>query len=107
MKLKDIKNNPYVTDENKFWIGQGYGYKVDNWDKAELDDIVYIPEYGYDTDEEGREYIEHAYTKQDFLDLCEGNCCCTPYVLFEIKQNREYGQSMYVLKSNVWKYRQL
>ena len=24
----------------------------------------------------------------------------TPYVLFEIKQNREYGQSMYVLKSN-------
>ena len=31
----------------------------------------------------------------------------TPYVLFEIKQNREYGQSMYVLKSNDWKYRQL
>ncbi|MCF2589484.1 hypothetical protein JQM97_00650 [Prevotella hominis] len=24
----------------------------------------------------------------------------TPYVFFEIKQNREYGQSMYVLKSN-------
>lgn len=31
----------------------------------------------------------------------------TPYVFFEIKQNREYGQSMYVLKSNDWKYRQL
>ena len=84
MKWKDIKNNPYVTEENKFWIGQGYGYKVDNWDKSELDDIVYIPEYGYVTDEEGKEYIKYAYTKQDFLDLCKGDCCCTPYVLFDM-----------------------
>lgn len=67
MKKADIEKNPYVTDRS--WIGQGYGYKAD-WDSAELDDVIYIPEYGYTTEDEGWNWkIECPYTKQDFIDL--------------------------------------
>lgn len=57
------------------WIGQGYGYKSEKkWDYIELDEIIYIPEYGYDTGEE-TPFVdrENAYTKRDFIQLIR-NC---------------------------------
>ena len=57
------------------WIGQGYGYKDFNfdWEKGNPTDIIYIPENGYDG-KLGEEYVERgcAYSKQDFLDICNG-----------------------------------
>lgn len=57
------------------WIGQGYGYKSEKeWDYIDLDEIIYIPEYGYER-EEGKRFVERAdaYTKRDFIQLIR-NC---------------------------------
>ena len=57
-------------------------YKATDFDKAEMDDIVYIPDIclneipinhiKYDEDEIDNILI-HCITKQDFLDECKGN----------------------------------
>ena len=54
------------------WIGQGYGYKVTDtaWNDLNDDEIIYIPEYGYER-KEGKHFVERAdaYTKRDFIQL--------------------------------------
>ena len=58
------------------WIGQGYGYKLTEkeWNDLDNDEIIYIPEYGYER-EEGKRFVERAdaYTKRDFIQLIR-NC---------------------------------
>lgn len=58
-RYNENKNMPYD------YIGQGNGYKVMDrkWDDIDNDEIIYIPEYGY----EGN-YVEraNAYSKRDF-----------------------------------------
>lgn len=51
------------------WIGQGYGYKDEkfDWKNGDPTNIIYIPENAY---QDG--YVEDAYSKQDFIDLCDG-----------------------------------
>ena len=61
-KLEDI-----IPSE---WIGQGYGFKAYDWEKADLDEIVYIPECAYTCEKAD---IEVVYSKKDFIDLCEGD----------------------------------
>ena len=55
------------------WIGQGYGYKVTDtaWDDLNDDDIIYIPEYGYDKKDDGTVFVSRndAYSKNDFIQL--------------------------------------
>lgn len=55
------------------WIGQGYGYKVTDtaWDDLNDDDIIYIPEYGYDKKDDGTILVSRndAYSKSDFIQL--------------------------------------
>jgi len=51
------------------WIGQGYGYKTE-WNPKHPDDIIYIPEYGYEGNKVER---ENAYSYTDFVKLCDGN----------------------------------
>lgn len=73
-QLQDAIDN---NDENILsmfkaeWIGQGYGYKSEkNWNEMQLDEVIYIPEYGY---REGTDIPEDLYTKQDFLNIVGGN----------------------------------
>lgn len=50
------------------WIGQGDGYKaMEDWNDLNDDDIIYIPEYGYDK-EDGKILVSRgdAYSKNDF-----------------------------------------
>lgn len=47
------------------WIGQGYGYKNENYETE--DEIIYIPEYAY---VDG--HAQYGYSFKDFLDICEG-----------------------------------
>lgn len=62
------------------WIGQGYGYKdmETDWEDMNEEDIIYIPEYGYE-EFLGVNYVERssAYSKGDFIqlvvDYCKGN----------------------------------
>lgn len=55
------------------WIGQGYGYKVTEtaWDDLNNDDIIYIPEYAYEKEDDGTVIVsrENAYSKRDFIRL--------------------------------------
>lgn len=66
-KINDILKRVEPTD-----IGQGYGYKLFNkdWNDIQLDEVIYIPEYGY---REGTDIPESYYTKQDFLNIVGGN----------------------------------
>lgn len=68
MIAKDINRNSKIVKPE--WIGQGYGYKSDKpWKLMKNVDVVYIPEYGFDSDEN----ISELYTKSDFIDLANGN----------------------------------
>ena len=50
------------------WIGQGYGYKADiDWSTVNQDDIIYIPEYGYE--ENNTVKRENAYSKRNFIEV--------------------------------------
>lgn len=101
MKKADIEKNPYVTDRS--WIGQGYGYKAD-WDSAELDDVIYIPEYGYTTEDEVR-YMRRVLTDCNYTLASHSgdhekwkkrNC---PNVVIPIKNkeiNRMLGRRLYI-----------
>lgn len=52
------------------WIGQGSGYKDDDfdWENGNETDIIYIPEYAYINEKVKR---EEAYSKEDLKGLCE------------------------------------
>ena len=67
------------------WIGQGWGYKDNefDWNNGNPTDIIYIPEHAYDDDP-----VIDAYSKQDFIDLCDG------------KEKR----ALYVFEAVDWQY---
>ena len=73
------------------WIGQGYGYKDNefDWDNGNPTDIIYIPEYGYDWDGEQCYVVrENAYSKEDFIDLCDG----------------DKGRALFIFEAVDWQY---
>lgn len=52
------------------WIGQGYGYKSEKeWDYIDLDEIIYIPEHGYNDITQSTADRENVYSKRDFIQL--------------------------------------
>ena len=56
------------------WIGQGYGYKSEKeWNCIDLDEIIYIPEYGYNDITQSTADRENVYSKRDFIQLIR-NC---------------------------------
>lgn len=57
----------------QMWIGQGYGYKEMGkaWDDLDDDEIIYIPEFGYNKNHTVPR--ENAYTKSDFIRLTKEN----------------------------------
>ena len=68
------KEFDYYNETNtmpKFWIGQGWGYKeYTPWDEMGDDEIIYIPEYGYN-DYNSEDVVDrmNAYSKEDFKQL--------------------------------------
>lgn len=67
---KQVKDLPQVALLRLFpaeWIGQGFGYKLSkNWEDMQMDEVIYVPEYGY----EGVPLsVENMYTKKDFIDI--------------------------------------
>lgn len=76
MKLKDYIDAITIEEFQRGWIGQGYGYKkeIENWEETDPDEIVYIPESGYENRSESLIYNEIPdlyliYTKNDFINL--------------------------------------
>lgn len=70
----NTKNEAVLKVFEADWIGQGYGYKLNKkWSDIKLDEVIYIPEAGYNTDNgDGTGYpldTECVYTKQDFINL--------------------------------------
>ena len=83
--LKQLLEENYLPLNEIFNFTDGQDcliYKATDFDKAEMDDIVYIPDIclneipinhiKYDEDEIDNILI-HCITKQDFLDECKGN----------------------------------
>lgn len=73
-KYNETKSMPYE------WIGQGYGYKYEEkkWEDIDNDEIIYIPEYGYNQNNDfGYEQSEkestvnrsNAYSKRDLKEV--------------------------------------
>ena len=61
-------------------IGQGYGFKnYGAWEEIGPDEVIYIPEYSYKEEID----IEGIYSKQDFIDLCNGDTD-RAYTLFDM-----------------------
>ena len=68
----DNKDEKILSLFEADWIGQGYGYKSNKkWEDMALDEVIYIPESGYDTSYgDGSGYpIDALYSKQDFIDM--------------------------------------
>lgn len=86
MTIEQFNNYNEAKSIPRDWIGQGYGYKDNefDWDNGNPTDIIYIPEYGYDRDGEQCYVVrENAYSKEDFIDLCDGNEKKAAYI-FEV-----------------------
>lgn len=67
MTIQEFKEYNNSNSMPKEWIGQGYGYKLEeNWEDIPDDDIIYIPEYAYDGYNVKR---CDAYSKEDFRQL--------------------------------------
>lgn len=73
-------NSDFVDASIPFrWIGRGWGYKIpqEEFDRAEDDEVVYISEaqmeYMYMICGTGEDVSGVAWTKKDFMDLCEGD----------------------------------
>ena len=49
---EQVKDLPQVALLRLFpteWLGQGWGYKLDkSWEDMQMDEVVYVPEYGYE-----------------------------------------------------------
>ena len=73
MTIAEFNNYNKTNTMPREWIGQGYGYKVTDtaWNDLNDDDIIYIPEYGYDKEDDGTVFVsrEDAYSKNDFIQL--------------------------------------
>lgn len=73
MTIAEFKNHNKTNTMPYEWIGQGYGYKVTDttWDDLNDDDIIYIPEYAYEKEDDGTILVnrENAYSKSDFIQL--------------------------------------
>ena len=69
MTLKDFTFYNETKSMPVEWIGQGYGYKETEkeWNDIDDDEIIYIPEYGYNDDHTVSR--NDAYTKSDFIKL--------------------------------------
>lgn len=66
-----IKKRDFEDQIGFFCTDQGYVYKSDkSFDELENDEICYIPEYYDETDENGLLEDVAAYTKLDFMELC-------------------------------------
>ena len=76
MTIAEFRQHNKLGTMPQNWIGQGYGYKLTEkeWNDLDDDEIIYIPEYGYER-EEGKRFVERAdaYTKRDFIQLIR-NC---------------------------------
>ena len=70
MTVKEFKAHNKAGTMPREWIGQGYGYKdiSKEWEDMNPDDIIYIPEYAYEDEEDGTIFVsrENAYSKNDF-----------------------------------------
>lgn len=70
MTLEEFNKYNETKSMPREWIGQGWGYKADTWDSD--DDIIYIPEYGYEENDEcehltGEVLRENAYSLNDLI----------------------------------------
>lgn len=76
MTIEQFNHYNEIKEMPQEWIGQGYGYKKYDfdWENGNPTDIIYIPEYAY---YEGDDLIEVprdcAYSKQDFIGICNGD----------------------------------
>lgn len=78
MTLKEFEQYNKTESMPSEWIGQGWGYKETGkeWSDIEDNEIIYIPEYGYDINDtyDGCTVErENAYTKSDFIRLIKEN----------------------------------
>ena len=61
------------------WIGQGWGYKVtqEEFDRAKVNEVVYISETGMESlmlcCGTGEDLSDVEWTKKQFVDLCGGD----------------------------------
>lgn len=73
MKVEDFKKLNGTPNLPNGWIGQGYGYKDERiWAEIAEDEVIYIPEYAYEYQEDGCCVItdlDDIYTKESFRDL--------------------------------------
>jgi hypothetical protein len=73
MTINEFNEYNIAGNMSCFDIGQGYGYKLDKeWDDIDEQEIIYIPEYGYEeTDFNETIYVERssAFSKEDFIEL--------------------------------------
>lgn len=72
MLKQGIKKRDFEDQIGFFYTDQGYVYKSDkSFDELANDEICYIPEYYDETDENGLLEDVAAYTKLDFMELCD------------------------------------
>lgn len=73
MTIAEFNNYNRTNTMPYEWIGQGYGYKVTDtaWNDLNDEDIIYIPEYAYEKEDDGTILVsrENAYSKRDFIRL--------------------------------------
>lgn len=73
MTIKEFEEKTIKRTLPREWIGQGWGYKAE-WDSNKPDDIIYIPEYAYDEEDEEQLVCRGcAYSYNDFMNMCDGN----------------------------------
>ena len=68
MTLTEFNSYNSTKTMPRGWIGQGYGYAMDiQWETTPDDEIIYIPEYGYEVFGDGSLTVkrENAYSKAD------------------------------------------
>lgn len=69
--IQELNNGCLPIEFYPSYIGQGYGYKADiSIDEVDEDEVVYIPEYGYD---DNCPKVDYIYTKKDLLNICKGD----------------------------------
>lgn len=81
MTIAEFEKNNKERTMPREWIGQGWGYKAE-WNPMTPEDIIYIPEYGYEDacysleelgNDEDLVPRENAFSYNDFLKICNGN----------------------------------
>ena len=72
MTLNEFNQYNETKSMPREWIGQGCGYKAEKWDSD--DDIIYIPENGYEETDDcesltGEVLRQNAYSMNDLIEL--------------------------------------